>query len=181
LVDRTALAYIRKRWGKSPIREIMAYLGITATTIRAHARRMGLRELVTHWNPALIIREIREAKRRGLSLHSASARHALGPLYRAGIRYFGSWRKALSGAGISDLEVSLRGPFKSWSKDRILEDIERLIQEGAPLDYKSLQRDHTKLHSAARNHFGSWNEALLQASLRIAAVSRTHDQRAKGQ
>jgi hypothetical protein len=183
LVDRAALAYIRKRWGKSPIREIMAYLGITATTIRAHARRMGLGELVTHWTPARILREIRQADRQGVRLHSGNARHALGPLYRAGIRHFGSWRKALAAAGLSHLQVSLRAPFQTWSKDRIFEEIRRLIRDRAPLDYTSLQREHAKLHSAARNHFGSWTEALRQASLGVTATgdSRIPDQHAKGQ
>jgi len=165
LVDRIDLGYIRKNWGKRSIREITSYLGISASTVRKHALRMGLGRLVEAWDPTKIIQSLRRAFRQGLELHSGGARDTMRPLYKAALKRFGSWRNALVAAGISPEKVARRGPFESWSPDRIIREILLLAKEGKERDYNHLQKNHSKLYAAARCKFGSWRQALRAANL----------------
>jgi hypothetical protein len=108
LVDRHAVDYIRRHWGKISLKEITSYLGIDASTVRAHALRLGLGLLVEKWDAAKIIRLLRRARRLGLPLSSGEARNTLGPLYKASLSRFGSWKNALIQAGIPYEKVSRR-------------------------------------------------------------------------
>jgi hypothetical protein len=165
LVDRHAVDYIRRKWGKASIKEITLYLGISASTIRTHALRMGLGLLVEKWDKTKIITSLRQAQRLRVPLSSGEARKGIGPLYKAAIHEFRSWRNALTEAGISYETITRREAFESWTDERILLEARRLHQEGRVRDYRFLQRHHSKLYSAARNHFGSWSEMLRVAGL----------------
>lgn len=162
-VDHFALDYIRKNWGKIPLSKITAYLGIAPTTIRSHARRLGLAPYVESWSRPKIIASLRRARRQGHALHSGSARHKLGPLYKAAVKYFGSWRKALEEAGIPYEKVARRASFEKWSPDRILQELRSLANAGKEKDYAYIELHHSKLYAAARNHFKNWREALRAA------------------
>ncbi|HVR84771.1 MAG TPA: hypothetical protein VMU54_10705, partial [Planctomycetota bacterium] len=165
LVDRHAVEYIRRKWGKVSLKEITSYLGIHASTIRAHARRMGLGLLVEKWDERKVIKSLRRARRLGVPLNSGEARKTMGPLYKAAIKAFRSWRNALTQAGIPYEAVARRGPFESWTDERIFLEARGLHREGKDRDYRFLQQHHSRLYSAARNHFGSWMEMLRAAGL----------------
>jgi len=160
LVDRHATDYIRKHWGKVPLRDITRYLGINSSTARAHALRLGLGLLVEKWSDAKVLRMLREARKLGRPLSSGEARHGMGRLYKAAIKHFGSWKHALTQAGIAYEEVSRRGPFETWTRERILDEIQMLRRRGKDRDYLFLRTHHSKLYAAARNHFGNWARAL---------------------
>jgi hypothetical protein len=163
LVDRHATDFIRKHWGKVPLKEITRYLGVNASTVRAHALRLGLGLLVEKWSEPRVIQLLKDARRAGLPLNSGEARHGLPGLYKAALRLFGSWRAGLARAGIPYEQVSRRGPFERWTRERILEEIREIIHEGKESDYLFLQSRHSKLYAAARNHFGNWAKALEAA------------------
>jgi hypothetical protein len=165
LVDRHAVGYIRRHWGKKSLYEMVRYLGINASTIRAHARRMGLGLLVERWDLGKILRGLRKAHRLGTPLNSGHARKHLGQLYKAAIQYCGSWKRALAEAGISYEKVARRSALESWSRERIIAEIRELRLQGKDLDYAFLQARWAKLYAAARNHFGSWRAARQAASL----------------
>jgi hypothetical protein len=165
LVDRHALDYIRRHWGKLSLKEITSYLGINTSTVRAHAVRMGLGLLVERWNDPKILSSLRQEYRLGLPLSSGEARKRIGQLYKAALKHFRSWKNALGKAGIPYEKVALRGPFESWTKDRILQEARSLAREGKERDYPFLQQHHAKLYAAARNHFGSWTQMLRAADL----------------
>jgi hypothetical protein len=165
LVDRHAIDYIRRNWGKLSLKEITSYLGIDASTVRAHALRLGLGLLVEKWDGAKIVKSLRQARRLGLPLNSGEARREMGPLYKASIKKFGSWKKALMEAGIAYEKVARRAPFESWTEDRILREARALERIGRERNYAYLQEHHSKLYAAARNHFGSWSELLRFAGL----------------
>jgi hypothetical protein len=165
LVDRHAVDFIRRNWGKIPLKQITSYLGIDASTVRAHALRLGLGLLVKKWDDTKIIAELQSARRQGLPLNSGEARQGLGPLYKAALKHFGSWMKALKKAEIPYEKVALRGPFESWSDDRVVREIRALKREAKERDYRHIQRHHPKLYAAARNRFGSWSEALRAADV----------------
>lgn len=163
LVDRHASNYIRAHWGKVPLKEITRYLGIHPSTVRSHAARLGLGLLIERWTESKVLRLLRESQRLGVPLNSGEARRRLPPLYKATLRIFGTWKAGLTQAGIPYEEISLRGPFEKWNRGRILEEIRSLIREGRERDYRHLRFHHSKLYSAARNHFGNWNAACEAA------------------
>jgi len=164
-VDRYALEFIKKHWGKLSLKEITHYLGINPSTVRSHAMRLGLKLLVEKWCDAKIIRLLREARKLGRPLSSGEARHEMGSLYKAAIKHFGSWKLALVRAGIAYEQVARRGPFETWTPDRIIVEIRSLAREGKERDYIHLQNRYSKLYAAARNHFDSWANALRAAGL----------------
>lgn len=163
LVDRHATDYIRRHWGKTSLKEITRYLGVDASTVRAHAMRLGLGLLVEQWTDAKVLRLLKDSWKRGLPLSSGQARHRLAGLYKAAIRRFGSWKTGLERAGIPYREVSRRGPLERWTPGRILEEIRSLLKKGREEDYLYLRSNHSKLYAAARNHFGNWGRAVRVA------------------
>jgi hypothetical protein len=165
LVDRHSIEYIRKNWGKLPLKDMTHYLGINTSTVRAHAKRLGLGLLVEKWTNAKVIRLLREARNRGLPLNSGQARHKMRSLYKAAIKRFNSWKLALARAGILYEQVARRGPFETWTHDRIFSEIAVLLREGKVRDYVHLKTYHSKLYAAARNHFGNWANAVRAAGV----------------
>jgi hypothetical protein len=165
LVDRHAVDYIRRSWGQRSLKEITSYLGINPSTVRAHARRMGLGLLVERWDLRKVLRGLRRAHRDKIPLNSGHARKHLSHLYKAAIKYCRSWKNALREAGIRYESVSLRGPFEAWSQERVAAEIRELHRQGRDLDYAFIQTHHPRLYGAARNHFGSWKAARRAAGL----------------
>jgi hypothetical protein len=165
LVDRHAIDFIRKHWGRLSLKEITQYLGINSSTVRAHAKQLGLKLLVEKWSNAKVIRLLREAHKLGRPLSSGEARHQMGSLYKAAISRFGSWKLALARAGIAYGKVARRGPFETWTQERIFAEIRRLALGGKERDYAHLQAHHSRLYAAARNHFENWASALRAAGL----------------
>jgi len=166
LVDQHAVDYIRRHWKRQSLKEITSYLGINASTVRAHALRLGLGLRVEKWTGKKVLSALRRARRQGLPLSSGEARKSMARLYKAAISHFHSWKLALTKAGIPYEKVARRAPFETWTEDRIFNKAHALKQQGKERDYHYLQEHHSKLYAAARNHFGSWT-----AMLRAAAVS----------
>lgn len=82
-------------------------------------------------------------------LHSAAAWH------------FGSWRDALTAAGLQGKCVTTR----RWTKDLILEAIRERQQRGLPLH--AITRHDPTLYAAANRHFGSWRKAVTAADVDV--------------
>jgi len=58
-------------------------------------------------------------------------------------------------------------PGRVWTKDKLIEEIKRLYDEGVDLSPTSIQKTHSALFSSARSrsHFGSWRAAIEAAEL----------------
>jgi hypothetical protein len=93
-------------------------------------------------------------------------------LLRAATRYFGSWKAAIEYAGLNYEEIRR---YKTWSRDRILERIRELHEQGEDLSWRhvSTQVD-PQLAAAAtkRKHFGSWRSAVTNAGLDYSQIRR---------
>jgi hypothetical protein len=72
-------------------------------------------------------------------------------LYAAAKKLFGTWRKAVSAAG-------LKSPRRAWTADLVLAEIQRWRRQGVPAGL--LGRVDQSLRNAAIKHFGSWQRAL---------------------
>ena len=99
-----------------------------------------------------------EFKTRHRSLYLAACAH----------RYFGSWRRAVEGAGLNYEKMR---EARVWTKRRILRTIKRLAREGKPLGWAYIEEHEPGIYRAARRreNFGSWAGALS-----AAGVGETH-------
>lgn len=154
------LDYLKSHWGKRPLVEISSRLGINASTARAYAKQLGLPLFVKRWDKQQVLKEIRRARRNRQALHSGGIRVSSPRLYKAARSHFRSWKRAVSAAGLDYSQVARRAPFEHWTRDRIIREIEMLSRRRKHQDYRYLERFHSKLYAAGRNHFGNWRRAL---------------------
>lgn len=164
LVRDSDLRYLREHWGRVSLREMGERTGRDPATLRAQARRLGLPYLVERWDRAKVERMIRGMRRGRRPLTSGRVRTDDPGLYKAARYYFKSWRNAVTAAGIIYSTVALGGPFQSWSKRRIVNEIRTLMAGSGQLPaYRVLELRHSKLYAAARNYFGNWRRAVNAA------------------
>ena len=126
------------------------------------------------WTMERIIIDI-EALRRGgedLSYNAMSRRRP--DLLRAANHHFGSWKKAVTAAGI-DYERAVR-KMPKWTRDRIIETIRAAGRKGQDLSWSGVSRHPAYsgvAYAAIRSSgFGSWDEALRAAGFAPEAVRR---------
>ena len=64
-----------------------------------------------------------------------------------------------------------------WTKEKIVECIQRLHQAGVDLSPTGIQKTHSALFSSARSqsHFGNWRSAILAAGLDYEEIKRGGD------
>ncbi len=127
------------------------------------------------WTRERIIERIRQLYEAGADLsHSAAKRHyqylvvvACKP------EMFGSWRAAIEAAG---LDYSTISKHRSWTKQRIIEEIKRLAAAGESLSHDEAKRNHGALVSAAssRRYFGSWAAAVEAAGIDYQKVRKNN-------
>jgi hypothetical protein len=125
-----------------------------------------------NWNEASVTEEIRLWHESAKPLYSHYMRQNYQELLAAGVRYFGTWRAAVESAGIPYDSVR---KYRDWSKERIVDTIQRLQQDGVDLSFRSmmLSKYAPMVYAAIRpNHFGSWKDALSAAGLAPDEVYR---------
>jgi hypothetical protein len=124
------------------------------------------------WNETLVIEEIRTWHESAKPLYSHYMRQNYQELLAAGIRYYGTWRAAIEATGIPYDSVR---KYRDWSKERIIETVQRLEKDGVDLSFRSmmLSKYAPMVYAAIRsNHFGSWKEALTAAGLAAEEIYR---------
>lgn len=124
------------------------------------------------WSKESIGIEIQQRYQSGENLNYAHVAQEQVALLRAATRYFGSWRSAVEFAGLNYEDIRR---YKTWSRQRILERIRELHENGEDLSWRhvSTQVD-PQLAAAAtkRKHFGSWRSAVSAAGLDYALIRR---------
>ncbi len=124
------------------------------------------------WTNQLVLEEVRAWHAADKPLYSHYMRQNFQELLAAGIRYFGSWRNAVQAAGISYEDIR---KYRDWSKQRIIQTIQELNQQGFDLSFRSmmLSKYAPMVYAAIRpNHFGSWKDALEAAGLPAEEIYR---------
>ena len=124
------------------------------------------------WNEKLVTEEIQTWHETGKPLYSHYMRQNYQELLAAGIRYFGTWRLAIEATGIPYDSVR---KYRDWSRERIVETIQRLQTDGVDLSFRSmmLSKYAPMVYAAIRpNHFGSWKDALTASGLAPEEIYR---------
>jgi Homing endonuclease associated repeat len=124
------------------------------------------------WSNQQVLEEIKQWHAKGKPLYSHYMRQNFQELLAAGIRYFGSWRKAVEAAGIAYDDVR---KYQDWSKERIILKVQELFSQGIDLSFRSMMLSMyaPMVYAAIRpNHFGSWKNALAESGLSPEEIYR---------
>lgn len=88
-------------------------------------------------------------------------------VYAAAERLFGSWGNALENCGFSYQEIR---KYRTWNRERVLNEIRQLSEVHSPLSSKFVQTDHRPLYMAALKRFGNWGNAIRAAGLEYRRI-----------
>ena len=109
----------------------------------------------------VVVKELRRRASEKRSLRSGDNRGDW--LYASAVKYFGSWKAAVEGAGFDYDQIV----YRPLTADGVIAEIRALAKAGIPLRAS----DHRRLANSSRHHFGSWKKAV------DAAGCRTYDNR----
>ena len=84
------------------------------------------------------------------------------PLYDAALRYHGTWRAALTAAGINLANVSRRRP-ENFDQETMILWLRDRQAAGQPMTYTEVCLENRDKAMAIRRTFGSWKAALTMA------------------
>lgn len=139
---------------------------------------------VVPWNQERVIEAILTRALRGESLVARLVEPR--SLTEAGSRFFGSWREAVTTAGLDPTVTEMpprrkkRGDqsatrsdnapqrvpaYTVWSKERVVARIQERVRENKPVNAYAVTREFPKLYAAGIRHLGSWEAAIRAAGL----------------
>ena len=121
------------------------------------------------WTREEIVRQILQREAAGLPLTQGGANGVEQPLYQAAVRIFGSWRNAVTSAGISSDRAV---PTDRWPPAKIFIIIRNLARRRRPISVVQLERRYGSMVAAARRLFGSWTKAVVAAGVDPAKFQR---------
>ncbi len=123
-----------------------------------------------------VIVEILNRNIRGKPLNSTrvqKGKEADFPLFRAAKRWFGNWDEALKAAGVDPESTRAKSRSRFPDGNAVVAGIWQRQAQGLPLRStavtKGADRDWA-LFEAAKKHFGSWDDALLEAGIEPESV-----------
>ena len=102
------------------------------------------------WTKPLIIKMIKQAKRKDSDLHWSAVSRRRDELGRAAFaslqpRLFGSWDRALSAAGLDADEISR---YRKWDRNTIVAELKERFSDEEALNSGALQREDPGVHAA---------------------------------
>jgi hypothetical protein len=90
-------------------------------------------------------------------------------VHAAAARIFGSWKNALSAAGI---DYSAVVKYKRWTPEAVLDGIRKRAAAGEDISSNSMQAQNKPLYMAAVKRFKNWGSAVSAAGLNYGSVRK---------
>lgn len=114
------------------------------------------------WSEETVVVQIMELSNDGVDLSSSNMQKEYMSLFQAGCRIYGSWKSAISAAGLDYNDYRKQ---KEWTARRVLEEIRRFIEENGPDSAGLISKNYGALYQAARRtHPGTnWKEIVALA------------------
>lgn len=117
----------------------------------------------TKWTLEDIVKEIIRLNKIGEPLNAYNIMKKYGKLYGAARKHFGDWGSAVEKAGFDYSQINKRKNEVSWTKEKIIAEIEKRKEAGLSLKSDYVQKENTRLHSASQRYFGCWKVACEEA------------------
>lgn len=114
------------------------------------------------WSKELVISEFTTLKDCGADISPKGLREKRNDLVIQIRRKFGSYESFINLMGFDYEEIV---GYKRWSKERIVSEVETLLQEGRSLRRKDLEQTRPDLLKAMTRHFGSYKAAITVCGL----------------
>lgn len=124
------------------------------------------------WSPQLVIKLIKERHAAGEDLTAHRVQIDDSKLYSAAVYQIGSWREALTAAGLDYEQVIA---VRQWSHESLIEHIQGLAEAGADLSVRTVEAFDIGLYGAARRLFEGWPQALVAAGIEEQRRSQPWD------
>lgn len=152
------------------------YFGSWRAAVEAAGFRYDDIVQVKRWTKERIIAEIHRLHQQGVDLRPSSVSRIKQTLPLVARHWFGGWRNALKAAGINyDAYVrEMRRRAINADKQRVIDAIRSLYQEGKLDELSGAWRYHLSLFRKARHRFGSWRKAIEAAGLDYKKVVQRH-------
>ena len=122
---------------------------------------------VNNWSREKILETIRRFQSEGVDL-SPKAMHkdGNGAVVSAAQFFYGSWREAISRAGLDYSRIRKR---EKWPRQRVIDTLKELRSKGMRLTTHALQKSgYGKLVNMANYYFSTWAEALEKAGISLS-------------
>lgn len=123
------------------------------------------------WNEEKVIAKIRNPHTKGVDLSASRVIYSNGGLYQAAIKYCGSWKNAVSLAGLEPIDYRRKivGPKLHWTKKKIIYGLKDLKTRGVEMSARGIGTADYRLYLAAKRHFGTLGKALENAGIQIVS------------
>lgn len=108
---------------------------------------------------ARVQQQLRRLCTTGYDLGAKVNRNRDRPLYDAALRYYGTWRSALTAAGVNLANVSRRRP-DNFDRETMLLWIRQRRAAGQSVTYTEVCLENRDKAMAIRRAFGSWTKAI---------------------
>ncbi|MBA7491544.1 hypothetical protein ES702_02092 [subsurface metagenome] len=151
---------------KMTVPELAHRFKLTQSGIESRLHVLGIKAKPkprqTKWTQGSVMDKVKKYNRKGIPLNVGHMVHYDQPLVLAARNLFGSWQEALEVAGFDYSKVR---KLQIWTKEKVIQGIKKLKDEGIPLTYLAMREANMSLLQAARTHFGSRAEAVRQAEV----------------
>ncbi|MEO0102675.1 MAG: hypothetical protein ABIK81_03105 [candidate division WOR-3 bacterium] len=111
----------------------------------------------TRWSKELVVEKIKELKAKGEPLDLSAIRKKHFILLYPTYRYIGSWKEAITLAGLNYAEIRKN---IQWSAEMVKERIKKFRRQRISLIPSVIRKYDRKLLGAAKRYFGSWQGAI---------------------
>jgi hypothetical protein len=127
----------------------------------ATAAGVPFRHRQTPWTTEKVLEAIKARAKRKMSLKPIIVKQTQYGMYRAAVRRYGSWKKALAAVGLEAVE----GMRKVWAKGELEAELRAWVQRYGILKSGSLMKTNRKLFDGIRNRYGSCQAAARALGL----------------
>jgi hypothetical protein len=121
------------------------------------------------WCRDTVIKEIQRLHKLGQPMHHAAIERTHSPLVTVAYRFFGTYRKAVTAAGINYLDVRIR-PQRTWSRTRVRGELQKMHRRRTGMWERQVRRQQSYLPRAARQLYGTYHAAARVAGIKRSAL-----------
>ncbi|MBU4345535.1 MAG: hypothetical protein KKB05_01920 [Proteobacteria bacterium] len=159
--------YLLKNHKLQTLVELARELDVSVSLIRQKKFQLGLTRALkkNKWPKEAIYNEINNLFFNSADISASNVKKAYPSLYSMARNYYKTWRGAIKACGLDYEQIRKNTANLSWTKKKVIEQIQLLHHEKADLSSKYNCRKQKKLWNAANVYFFSWRNAVEEANI----------------